>query len=91
MFVVAGGEHATTQILDLDTLVWRDGEDLSVDYPSHVQFGNTFLVVGGTDSDAIYEFEPDSETWITRTERLSSEKKGFTTMMVSENVVECTT
>ena len=63
------------------TRLWRTAEaslPFGRYHSSVVQYGNTFLVVGGNiypdsaaNTDEILQFNPDEETWTVREERLS--------------------
>ena len=104
--VVAGGEDCcdidtATWIYDLDSGddFWRPGPILGLRYGSSVQFGDTFLAVGGeqnyephNNTDTIWEFntDPADEKWILRPERLKSEKWYIAAFLVpNEYATEC--
>lgn len=80
--VVAGGDNgdfdlASSEILNLETMEWRTGPDLpgSLAAAASVPYGDTFLVVGGyhiNELDQIYQFDPENEAWIERTEKLET-------------------
>ena len=91
MFVAVGGNYQSTNILDLDTMTWRDGPAPGdwYDNVSSAPFGDTFVVVGGTNSDAIYEFDPENEEWIQREQTLSEERKDTGNVFVKNNIVNC--
>ena len=62
--VVAVGQH--TEIFSLKSNSWRDSTPLpnrSTNYGSSVQYGNTFLAVGGSGSNAVYMFNPEDDKW----------------------------
>ena len=89
MFVVAGGEEDfTSEILDLDTLTWRDGPRFPriVDGSYGAQFGDTFVVVY---SSVILEFDPENEAWITRPETLDPPRYDMTAVFVKDKIVNC--
>ena len=91
MFVVVGGNRKTSEILDLYTMSWRDGPIPGSWYldGTAAQFGDTFVVVGGSTSDGIYEFDAENEEWIERPEKLSTERRDVTAVFVQDNVVNC--
>ena len=89
MFVVAGGRNKqTSEILDLDTLTWRDGPPFSsiVDRSSSTQYGNTLVVVA---ANGIYEFDPEHEAWITLDETLDPARSEVVPIFVSDRIVNC--
>ncbi len=52
-----------------------------------VQYGDTFLVVGGhdetaADRDAVYAFDPQTENWTLMPERMSGPKHGVAAVLV---------
>ena len=77
--VVAGGVIETTtdrsKILDVGSRTWREGPPLPIDYIYYgrvLQQEDNFLIVGGVLlDDGILEFNPLSESWVLRQERLS--------------------
>ena len=83
--VVAGGDRDTeSQIFDLDTMAWRTGPALptAIKLARVLQDGDTFLILGGYNNvvksmDTIIEFDPATESWISREETLSSPKHFF--------------
>ena len=91
MFVVVGGNKLSSEILDLETMTWRDGPTAGGWYSNNVaaQFGDTFVVVGGDVTDNIYEFDAENEAWIERHEKLSTERRDTTAVFVKDNVVNC--
>ena len=84
----------TVQIFDVDTETWRMSEQSLPDqltYGAVVQLDDTFLIVGGKtaqnpalSSDRILQFEPDSETWIERGERLALPRDSHMAVLVDE-------
>ena len=59
-----------------------------------VQFGETFLLVGGELSSStyngIFEFDPESEEWIIREEMLPTGEPGLGMgELVADNIVNC--
>ena len=94
LMVTAGGTDALTNILDLDTLEWKTGLDLpnAAIHAASVPYKNTFLVVGGNDGgflDTIYEFHPETEVWITRSETLMTARHAHTAFLVPDSAVNC--
>ena len=91
MFVVVGGNQFSSSILDLDIMEWRDGPSPGswcVDATA-AQFGGTFVIVGGRDSDGIYEFDPENEEFIERPEKLNSSRRDSTAVFVKDNILNC--
>ena len=70
--VITGGRHVGTyvQILDLQTMSWRDGPRLPEAwmYAAVVPYRRTFLIVGGYSRsgyrNTIIEFDADHLSWI---------------------------
>ena len=99
--VVTGGRTGntplqSTEILDLDTLQVTSGQDLpAIRYhAASVQYKNTFLVVGGMNgndrvTDTIFEFDPENDTWIIRTERMALGRSAFAAFIVPPEHVNC--
>ena len=61
-----------------------------------VPYGNTFLLVGGecmdqcdpaVIKDEILHFDPDTETWLIREEKMTLEKKRFGVLMVEDRII----
>ncbi len=100
--VVAGGEfNDTSDILDLKTMMWRDGPKLPFDLQNgaSVEFGSTFLLVGGYSilggnvMESIIEYNPGpsigNESWTVRNETLKMARQDFAAFMVPNNYVAC--
>ena len=103
--VVAGGVTEETpaynsdvQILDLSTDLWRPASNSLpdvLDSGTVVQLENTFIVVGGQKGsdreyqDTLLQFEPDSETWVVREERMRLARSSSYAALVGEDKVEC--
>ena len=68
---------------------WREG--------ASVQYKNTFLAMGGRwhdgsayhNSDFIYEYDTDTDSWITRTERLATERCHLAAFLVPDSIANC--
>ena len=104
MVVVAGsfniGDRRSTQILDLETGVWRMPNTFPFDVRlgTVVPYGNTFLILGGRSGGAtspdyattsIIEFEPDSETWVVRQEHMTEQRSGHYAAFVDREHFDC--
>ena len=102
MVVISGGfitgYYDSVQIYDLETGLWRFSTSLPSDLRlgQVIPFGNTFLIFGGrqgSDStystDEILEFQPDTETWIVREERMSTPRSGFYAVYVNKSGYDC--
>lgn len=71
IIVAAGGlDEQTTEIFNIDANEWQAGPDLPylIKRGASVQFENTFLIVGGKDTnsdelDTIWKFDMDTENW----------------------------
>ena len=99
--VVGAGTYGDifTQIFDIATRSWRRGPNLpgSRYETVNVAAGRSFLVVGGntkvdgteTRVATVIEFNPDSEEWVIRPERLSTGRSNMYAIMVDENVIAC--
>ena len=86
--VIAGGfvsgstdDLTSVEIFNLDEMSWRSGPfelPLPLSFPSSVQYGLTFVLVGGENSptryDHIYQFDKLTYGWIELSQRLSSPK-----------------
>lgn len=73
---------------------WRIGQDLPQEMRdgASVQFGRTFLMIGGADNNAldlIYEFDPRNDGWILRDEKIDPERRRHGVTMVGDDVVLC--
>ena len=82
----------------VETGQWRFSTSLPSDLRlgQVIPFGNTFLIFGGrqgSDStystDEILEFQPDTETWIVREERMSTPRSGFYAVYVNKSGYDC--
>ena len=101
--MVAGGDipgfEASVQIYDIASGTWRLSDQFLPHYLREsevVQYGDTFLIVGGHDgdmysdtSDEILQFNPDDETWLVREERLSSPRAGAYVAFVDSDMYGC--
>ena len=58
-----------------------------------VPFEDTFLLVGGSSSEGlsnkILEYAADSESWITREERLPRHESSMAVALVEDKIVDC--
>ena len=103
--IVTGGGRGTldttTWIYDIDSGIdlWRPiTADLELTQGSSVQFGDTFLAVGGelndgtyTDTRQIWEFNADplDEKWIQRPEQLTLVGYSMAAFMVPNDYATC--
>ncbi len=55
-------------------------------FPSSVQYGDTFALVGGEASDQILVFDPDQESWITVDDTLSGAKYHAAAFLVDQDL-----
>ncbi len=106
-FVVAGGFSGLepgnpqqvwsfVEIYNTETGVWRPGPELPIgwDFMASLQYGNTFLMIGGEDRvgtylDWIYEYDQLGETWKHRQEKLSQPKIQVAAVLVDAPVDTC--
>ena len=86
--VVFGGNNKThnldtVEIYSLGEKKWRPGQH-RLPAPSSLgntlQYGETFLSVGG--SDTVYKYEPGTESWTPMTEKLDGAKYGVAPFLV---------
>ena len=107
--IVAGGDTQngtkSTEIYNFETNEWRAGQDLphQMEFPASVQFGDSFLLVGGTNYvrheedgnfdmiylDTIYQWDSDTESFALRPEKMSVGVTAVGAVMVTEDVVSC--
>ena len=101
--IAAGGDaraDTATWIYELDSgiALWRPGPEFPFEAGASVQFGDTFLAVGGesndgsyTDSNQIWEFNanPLDEKWILRPERLKTSKHNLAAFLVPNYYATC--
>ena len=88
---------SSVEILDLSSLSWRPGPPLprAIRGAASVQFGDSFLVVGGQDGDgaslsSVYEYNPVDEEWALRAEELSLGRRGVPAVTaVNGHFMEC--
>ena len=84
----------------MKTNEWSVGPELPhpIAYGSSVPMGDTFLGVAGyyydnnsmhTSSNKIYEYDPDNDSWITRTETLARASQYRAAFLVPGNEVDC--
>ena len=85
------------QILDLETLSWRESSQelpMALRYGTVVPYGDdTFLIVGGDDnvnySDQILMFNPDNESWTDLEQRMEFGKRSAYAALVHDSKVNC--
>ncbi len=93
--VVAGGEASGSylkdvEILTVSTLQWRTAKQslpVSQSRATSVQYGDTFLVVGGQISasaelDTVYMYNPATEGWTLMPNRMRKSKHGVAAMIM---------
>ena len=78
----------------MKSLKWTSGPDLPKTgvYGVSVPYKNTFLIVGGifeSSSKSIYQFDPNSEGWIRRSEGLQTDKRAMAAFLVPDSAVNC--
>ena len=80
---------STSDILDLNTMVWTEGPALphDVKHPASVQLGNRFLLVGGQYEKRVLEF--NQTNWIVRAEELDANRGYHVAMAVSPSYLGC--
>ena len=97
--IAAGGfDNTRVQIFDPELNTWRYGPEMPLDirYGAVIQFNNTFMIVGGdcvSQSRAmteIYQYEPDTETWLLRPESLSVRREHTAAFLVPNSYAKCT-
>ena len=69
---------------------WTYGPDMSIAIKAGavVQFGNSFIVVGGQGSsevDSIHQFDAEQEKWILRNEKLNIARYETTAFLVPDS------
>ena len=90
--VIAGGDssdqYTSSDIFDFDTMTWTAGPTLPNDvcYAANVQYGNTFLKVGGYCSNTILEFDPICMDWIVRDEEYHYDNDNPAAVMVDDSI-----
>ena len=97
--VVVGGimtASRATLTFSLETGEWRTGtEVVDIHGAASLQLGETFLLVGGasvlpsTYLATILEYQPDSELWRVRPERLNTARGDAGVVLVEDWVVDC--
>ena len=104
--VVTGGGFniTTTEIYNFASNTWRYGPSLPhhITGPASVQFGDSFLVVGGENYieiapqdwdavilDTIYQYDTKTEEFVLRDESMSVKAYAMGAVMVTEDVVNC--
>ena len=96
--VAAGGfDNDRVQIYDPDMNDWEFGPLMPIDirYGAVIQFNNTFMIVGGDcvsqsrTLTEIYEYEPDTETWLLRPEELSIPRAHTAAFLVPNSYANC--
>ncbi len=100
--VVTGGYSdgnyvTSTMIYHLELQYWRFGPNLpfTIHYGASVPFNDSFLIAGGNsftqggNVDTIIEFDPFSETWTIRPEKLQTPRDLFAGFTVPESYIAC--
>ena len=89
--IVAGGDSLETDIFNVDTKERRVGPVLPelLEHSVSLLWEDTILLVGGSDSGAIYELSPDTSTWEERKEKLASGRSKHTAMLIDETIANC--
>ena len=94
--VVAGGRgsNGTTEIFSPKHGTWRSGPLMPVvlEHGASVQYGNTFLAVGGMDNNgtatkSVYMFDP--EGWIEMPQKMENGRAFFAAFLVDEDYLPC--
>ena len=86
---------SVTEIFNLQTLDWSQGEDLPVGIfqGASVQFKDSFLLVGGESEDAwintIYYFNPQDQKWEKRNETMKQGRRDFAAFLVPNSLANC--
>ena len=101
--VVAGGVSLTsTKIFNFEGNLWRNGPELPVakdlENPAAVQYGNTFIVLGGRDyglgdpdsiRDTLFMFDPKNDDWIQLPQKLLSGRRYCAAFLVPDDFIQC--
>ena len=93
--VAAGGNYhppPKTDVLNLETMTWSLAPYLpgSVHSTEQVQLEDTFLVVGGFDSNlmqSVFEFDPRTLSWMKREERLKFPRKYHSVIQIPRDLL----
>lgn len=99
--VIAGGDGAvngSTEILDVQTMIWRQGPKLPrpLRGPGFTVFGDSFVIVSGW-SDVkslvatyeILEYDVKVQAWNLRKEHISTSRHLASVIMVSNSTIPC--
>ncbi len=88
-----------TEMFNLDSLKWRRGPSMyDVGQPgASIQYGDTFLVVGGKMDDiyaegerTVYVFDPEDEEWVSTGKYFSDMETGYLSgILIPEDFIEC--
>ena len=98
--MAAGGEDLDRRVLLYNVYegVWTEGAyplPYALLHGTVVQYGNTFLVVGGLNTDddiyesRILQFDPEDASWIVREELLHVARDAAYATLVPDEVVTC--
>ena len=91
--IIAGGGSVptSTEVLNFQTMTWSIGPFLpkSISYAQSVMYNDTFLLVGGSDSDSIYQFDAHNHGWDERPETLSVPRKDFNVEVIDTEESMC--
>ena len=99
--VVTGGDNqANTEVFDFTTETWTEGPRLPAAYAElrgaeSVQYGNTFLIVGGTKASSnvgtntILTFDPVGYDWVQLPYEMQYERRFFTAFFVPDDFISC--
>ena len=97
LFQFLGNDDYTpqTQILNVDTLEWREGGPTpgGINAPGYASSGRTVYLTGGSNPgdyyDWILEWDPDNEVWSQRGETLSLERAYMGAVFLTDDKFEC--
>ena len=97
--IVAGGSSvSSSEVIDLNDIAsgWSFTGSLpqSLGYGASVPFKDSFLIVGGFTgaqrSVHVYEFDVFADSWITRDERMATDRQVLTAFLIPDNIARCT-
>ena len=94
--IIGGDKDSSSQIFNLNSMSWRDGNDLDIELWSgaSVPYGDTFLLVGGfseparREVDTIYKYDVVSDR-IFPIGTLNMARRYHTAVFVPDNFVDC--
>merc|ERR1712117_687762 len=83
-----GGSALTVEIYSVVNPGWRNGNNFPTSIRQHAStaYYDSFIVAGGINSDTIYQYQKDTDSWVQLNISMSADDYAFLSIMIAEDI-----